>query len=236
MKHLITQILAVVAVLAVLFVGVFFYRQVRGVRESAQRTQIAGYLKHLSIAMHMYHEVHQTLPPHAIYSKEGKPLLSWRVLLLPYMEEDALFKKFKLDEPWDSPHNIKLLAEMPRFYAPVDGRPTPQPHSTFFQVFVGPGAAFDGPVGFKLPDDFPDGMSSTLLLAHAGDAVPWTKPDDLPYSPRDPLPKLRGLFPGTFQAAMVDTVLRHVPDRTSEATLRALITRNGGEKLGAEWK
>lgn len=62
--------------------------------------------------MHIYHDVNKTLPP-AVHSKDGKPLLSWRVLVLPYIEEDKLYREFHLDEPWDSPHNKKLLSRMP---------------------------------------------------------------------------------------------------------------------------
>ena len=72
--------------------------------------------------MHNYDSTHGSLPPHAIYGKDGKPLLSWRVLILPYIEEQALYEQFHLDEPWDSPHNEPLLRQIPRCYrSPLDG-------------------------------------------------------------------------------------------------------------------
>src|SRR2546426_8412471 len=67
--------------------------------------------------MHIYQERHGRLPPAVVYGKYGEALHSWRVLLLPYIEQDALFKQFKLDEPWDSPHNIQLLPKIPSTYA-----------------------------------------------------------------------------------------------------------------------
>src|SRR5438477_9227485 len=107
--------------------------------------------------MHAYADEHGRLPPAVVYGEDGTPLLSWRVLILPYIEQKPLFDRFKLDEPWDSPHNIELLAEMPRIFAPYDGSPPHEPHTTYYQVFVGKGAAFEGRRGMRLKDDFPDG-------------------------------------------------------------------------------
>src|SRR5882672_4340583 len=68
-------------------------------------------LKQLALAMHNYHSAYGQLPPAAVRDKNGKLLLSWRVLILPYIEQDNLFKEFKLEEPWDSDHNKKLIAK-----------------------------------------------------------------------------------------------------------------------------
>src|SRR5215472_15101476 len=147
-----------------------------------------------------YTEEHdRRLPPAALCDERGKPLLSWRVLILPYVEEDALYKQFKLDEPWDSPHNIKLLDKMPRIYAPPQDLPIKleiKPSDTFYQVFTGRGTAFEGTVGLKYPSDFLDGTSNTILVIEAGEAVPWTKPADLHYDSDRALPPLGGIFTG----------------------------------------
>ncbi len=186
--------------------------------------------------MQSYHDHQGALPARALFNKEGKPLLSWRVLILPYMEQDALYKQFKLDEPWDSLHNIKLLEKMPSFYKPFAGHQTREPYTTYFQVFVGKGAAFEGTKGMKISSDFPDGISNTILIAQAKHAVPWTKPEDLNFGPDLPLPELGGIFPKTFQVATVDTSTRSLPDDISEKTLRAAITRNGKDELGEDWR
>src|SRR6266699_4528907 len=113
------------------------------------------------MAMQNYAGTHGTLPPAAVRSKDGKPLLSWRVAVLPFIEGDALYKEFHLDEPWDSEHNKKLLEKMPRTYAPLNVEP--KPGMTFFQVFTGKGTPFEDPEGNKFTD-ITDGMSNTLLV------------------------------------------------------------------------
>jgi hypothetical protein len=195
-------------------------------RESATRAQSVNNLKQIALAMHNYHSTYNHFPPQAIYSKDGKPLLSWRVLLLPYLEQDGVYKQFKLDEAWDSPHNKALLAQMPKVYADPNVHTT-QP-LTVYQAFVGPGAFFEGKKGLSI-SDFTDGTSNTLMVVEAANPVPWTSPDDLPYDPAKPLPKLGGHSEKGFAAALCDGSVRVFKQSIKEATLRALITRNGGE-------
>jgi hypothetical protein len=186
--------------------------------------------------MHNYQDTHGRMPPAVVYGDYGEPLLSWRVLVLPFIEQLSLYQEFRLDEPWDSPHNSKLLPRMPATYAPP-GRKAKQvpPHHTVCKVFVGKGAAFEGRREIRLSADFPDGTSNTLLVVEAGEPVPWTKPEDLAYDPGGPLPDLRCLFKDGFRACMADCSRRWVRKDISEATLRAAITRNGGDILGPDW-
>jgi hypothetical protein len=192
-------------------------------------------------AIRLYHEQHGRLPPAVVRDRDGRPLYSWRVLLLPYLEDDALYQQFHLDEPWDSEHNKRLLERTPPCYLPgLDGDDAPG--LTRYQVFVGPGTAFERD-GLTWAD-FPDGLANTLLVAEAGDPVPWTKPEDLTYDPAGPLPRLGGLYakpvrllcyylwrnPG-FNAYFADGSAGFIRNDTDEATLRALITRNGGERV-----
>src|SRR5438270_7091043 len=121
----------------------------------------AGNLKNLALAMHNYIGEYGHFPPAAAYSKDGRPLLSWRVLLLPYLDEDKLFREFKLDQPWDSAHNKKLLARMPEVYAAPRGK-TKEAHATFYQVFTGKGTVFEGQRGTRIVD-IADGTSNTIL-------------------------------------------------------------------------
>jgi hypothetical protein len=141
-------------------------------------------------AMHSYAATHgDRLPPAALRDRAGEPLLSWRVLILPQLGEADLYQQFHLDEPWDSPHNLALLPRIPRVYRPSTPDRLPASH-TRFQVFVGPGTPFAVAEGPHFKRDFPNGPSSALLATEGAEAVPWTKPDDLRYSPDEPLPPL----------------------------------------------
>jgi len=147
-----------------------------------------------------------------------------------------LYDQFHLDEPWDSPHNVRLLDRMPSTYAPPRLKQSlVPPHHTVCHVFVGPGTAFEGRDGLKFTVDFPDSTSNTLLFVEAGEPVPWTKPEEIVYDPAGPLPPLRGLFRDGFRACTADGSRRFVHSDITEGTLRAAITRNGGESLGPDW-
>jgi hypothetical protein len=194
-----------------------------------------GNLKSLALAMHAYRDEHGTFPPHAIFDEKGRPLLSWRVAILPYIEQKELYQQFKLDEPWDGPHNSKLLAKMPQIYLHPMRNTREEPFTTHLRVFVGKGAAFEGQRGLRVPKDFPDGTSNTILIVEAAQAVPWTSPEDLHYVPDWPLPKLGGFFWRGFYVALADGSVQVIPQETREATIRAHITRNGGERPDPDW-
>jgi hypothetical protein len=208
-----------------------------GFGESAQRIRSANNMRQIVLAMQSYADANgNRLPAHAIYSEQGSPLLSWRVQLLPYLEADALFHEFKLDEPWDSPHNLRLLPRMPQVYMPPTYTGHALPGQTHYQVFVGRGAAFEGMQGLCFPVDFPDGTADTILLIEASEPVPWTKPQDIPYDPERTLPKLGGVVGNGFHAAMADGSVRyHLQPGLDERIIRAAITRNGGEIIGGDW-
>ncbi len=190
-----------------------------------ERMKSTNNLKQIGLALHNYHDTYGSFPPAAVLSKDGKPLLSWRVLMLPYLENDALYKEFKLDEPWDSDHNKKLLAKMPKVFAPVKGEVK---DSTFYRGLVGGGAFFEEKKKIRIAE-ITDGTSNTIMVVEAGDAVPWTKPDELPYDPDKPLPKLGGLFDGDFNALFADGAVRFLKKSIDEKVLRGIITRAGGE-------
>jgi Protein of unknown function (DUF1559) len=203
-------------------------------------------LHQIAIALHNYAETNNgRLPPAATYDSEGRPLLSWRVLLLPYIEEEELYKEFHLDEPWDSPHNITLLPRMPKTYRAPPDFPVgakPDPNSTFYQAFVGPRAGFDATRGLRMPQDFPDGTSNTILVIEGGSTVPWSKPEDISYDPDAPLPPIGGLFTGEgrfgllsrnrlkgFNVALADGSVRFVYAPFDETALREYIDRDDGK-------
>ncbi|HVS35105.1 MAG TPA: DUF1559 domain-containing protein, partial [Gemmataceae bacterium] len=111
---------------------------VDNVRDAARRATMVNDLKQLGLAVHNYHDANGAFPKPAIYDKDGKPLLSWRVMLLPYLEQNELYQQFHLDEPWDSDHNKKLLEKMPKVFAPPDSDAFKN-HEAAFQALVGKG-------------------------------------------------------------------------------------------------
>jgi RNA polymerase sigma factor (sigma-70 family) len=193
----------------------------------SDRMRSMNNLKQIALAMHNYADQHGHFPAADITDEEGRPLLSWRVAILPYIEQDALYRQFKLDEPWDGPNNKRLLAQMPPTYA-SPGMRTSEPGMTSYKVFTGKDTAFPRTKGVTFAE-ITDGTSNTLMAVELAPPVPWTKPEDIPYSAKAPLPKLQGPFPGGFLAAFCDGSVRFISSNVDEQTLRALITRNGGE-------
>jgi hypothetical protein len=195
------------------------------------RARTVENLIRIGIAMNAFPFHTGRFPPAAI-CKDGKPLLSWRVAILPFLDVHRgaqLYRKFRLDEPWDSEHNSVLLKEMPPEYAPVAGKHPPE-YCTYYQVFTCPGALFDGEEGTNLAD-VTDGVGSTLMVVEAAEPVPWTRPSDLPYETAMPLPKLGGQFEDGFYVAFADGSARFLSKNVASETLRALILRGDGEVI-----
>src|SRR5262249_24116250 len=132
------------------------------------KAKCASNLATLATIMHNYVSEKRRYPAPAIYSKDGKPLLSWRVALLHGMDEGDLLKEFKTDEPWDSAHNHKLIKKMPSIYT-LPGVETKEPGMTFFQVFTGQGTVFEGKDGLKLTDHL-KGDGPSFMIVEAGES------------------------------------------------------------------
>jgi hypothetical protein len=208
---------------------------VQKVRGAATRAQSSNNLRQLALAMINYADSHGgQLPPAVIRGKDGKPLYSWRVELLPYLEQHALYNEFHKDEAWNSAHNFKLLTRMPRVFA-LPGQNVPGLSHTPYQVFTGPGTLFTGPMGTRYPAGIPDGTSNTILIAEASRPVPWTAPEDITYRPAQPVKPLLGSRNGSYTVAMADGTVRSVRPTVGEKTLHAAVTPAGGEVLGPDW-
>ena len=186
-------------------------------------------LKQIALAVINCSDTNRGNMPTDIRSKDGKAHLSWRVAILPYIDEVPLYKQFNLDEAWDSETNKKLVEKLPKVYAPI--RVKAKAGETFYQVFSGEKALFGPKANPRFPASITDGTSNTGLCFEAGEPVIWTKPADLPYDEKKDLPKLGGLFDGICHVAMCDgSVIRMKKDPPVDA-LRALITPSGGEIL-----
>lgn len=207
-------------------------------REAELIVRSAANLRKIARGIHAYLDANKRFPPPAIYGADGKPLLSWRVAILPYIGEKALYDQFNLDEPWDGPHNKPLLEKMPKVYTPVmsQSRPT---DATYYQGFTGKSAFFESKRGIAMVEarnpfpEIPDGTSNTLMVVEAGNAVPWSKPEDLHYMPGQPIPKLGGQFKNGFVALTADGATHFIDRSLDSQILNAIITRNGGEIINS---
>jgi hypothetical protein len=200
-----------------------------------QRTKAS--LRRVSFALRSYRETHGRFPPAVTYGKDGQPLHSWRVHLLPYLEQDTLYRQLRLDEPWDSPHNLPLLKETPKCYRPAreDAKP---PGTTHFLAILGADAPFEkGQVS--------ESGGNAILVVEVSEPVPWAKPMDLAYDPDQPIPSLgmgrvkpvRVLgydlkYNAGFTACFSDGDVRFMDMRIPDAALRQLITGEDNEKVG----
>ena len=179
-----------VIVTVLVFLGgvAFLYPAVQESREAARRMTSASHLKGLGLAFHNYHDWHQyhgnldTFLPAYSTDADGKPLHSWRVLILPFIEQQELYDKIRLDEPWDSEYNSQFHNKMPRFYHCIS-RPAEELTKglTPYQMVIGPDTISNGPNSTK-PSDITRDKGDTLLFVEASVSVPWMKPVDLPQS------------------------------------------------------
>jgi prepilin-type processing-associated H-X9-DG protein len=203
------------------------------IRGTAARRQCVNNLKQIALAMHNYHSVHHSFPPAYTVDKAGKPLLSWRVLILPYLEQNALYKEFHLDEPWDSPHNKPLIERMPVTYrCPVMSSKRADAGKTTYLTPRGKSTIFPGPEGVKL-QKITDGTSNTIFVVDASNerAVVWTKPDDWDVEPTFDMKVLFGHHPGGTNFAFADGSVRFIKDKVDPKVMQMLITKDGGEVI-----
>ncbi len=205
---------------------------IRAARAAAQGAVSKNNLKQIGLLMHHYHSAQGCFPPAASHDADGKPLLSWRVHVLPFLGWQTLYEQFHLDEPWDSPHNIKLLPRMPSSFRHPAAKNPGEYHSSYY-VLTGPDTVFHGEKGTEMIK-IRDGTSKTILAVEADRPVPWTKPQDIPYDAAKPLPKLGGFSKGGFNAIFCDGSVHFIRDDIAERTLRFLIDKDDGKSVDPE--
>jgi hypothetical protein len=203
-------------------------------RGAAARAQSSNNLKQILLAMHNYHDIYRHFPAAYGMKKDGTKLLSWRVYLLPYLEQDALYKEFHLDEPWDSDHNKKLISKMPKVFAsPNLPEELAKKGMASYVAPIGEKTIFEGSEGTSLAKVL-DGTSNTLavLEADAEHTVIWTKHDDLPIDWKAPTKGLELWKSGAnsvFLAAFCDGSVRAINDKIDPALMKKLLQKDDGE-------
>lgn len=148
-------------------------------RNKAREAVSMNNMRQIMLAMHIFHEVHGNLPPQALVSKDGKKLLSWRVLILPYIEQKPLYDKFHLDEPWDSEHNKQLIAQMPAIYS--SSNKGEKKETTRYVAPLTAKSIFGRKGAAAKFSDITDGTSITISIIETSPVkeVIWTKPEDI---------------------------------------------------------
>ncbi len=193
-------------------------------------------LKQVGLAMHNYYETFSRFPTHGSNGepkgqgrKEG---LSWRVHLLPFLEQGNLYKQFHLDEPWDSAHNKTLIANMPEVFANPSDKESTMSGKTSIHVFVGPKTLFGGENGSRFRD-VTDGTSNTLMAVQAGPdkAEIWTKPGGLAFDPNKNPVELLGKVGKEFLAVFCDGYSTAIRSTIKPETLKLLIQHNDHQRI-----
>lgn len=209
---------------------------VREARRNAQRVANLGRFSQLDVALRNYHAHKGHFPPAYIADASGKPMHSWRVLLLPYLECRHLYDAYDFNEPWDGPNNSKLINQMPDVYQAETEKRTGV--FTCFVLITGQGTAFPGSGTTSLAD-ITDGPENTILATEITQSnVPWTEPRDIDID-RDGLgvnvPGKLSISAVGWREPLVIVAEKHVPfeiDRTMPInTLRGLVTIDGGEEV-----
>jgi prepilin-type processing-associated H-X9-DG protein len=207
---------------------------------SATRIQCPNNLKQIGLAMQLYQQRYGTYPPAYVADKNGKPMHSWRVLLLPFLEHQWLYDQYDFSQPWDSPQNINLTFQMPAVYAcPAD--PNAQPQSeTSYLLIVGPRTMFPNDRS-TATNDISDGLSNTIMVVETRAAgISWLEPKDLDARQITFLvnggvsPDIGSYHAGGVHVLMADGTVRFLSNGVPAEFMEALSTASGGESVSAQ--
>ena len=209
---------------------------VQAAREAARRMQCANHIKQIVLAIHNYHDTYDALPPLYTVDTDGKPLHSWRVLLLPFIEQTALYEMIRLDEPWNSPHNRQFHS----FRVPVYTCPSNPGGGCCYSAIAGhgfvPNTKGDLRRGEHNFTRISDGTSNTLAIVEVRDSFNWMDPT----ADVDLEELLKGIngrgrvgsfHLGGINAGFFDGFVRFIADSIELEILRALATPSGGEAV-----
>jgi hypothetical protein len=211
-----------------------------GPRSPAKRTVCHNNLRQITLALQNYHDVYKSFPPAYVADENGKPMHSWRVLLLPFIRPD-IYQAYRFDEPWDGPNNRQFADSIVSLYqCPSDGED--MAGQTSYVAVVGPGTAWPGAKSVRL-GDIADGPENTILIVEVHKSgIHWMEPRDLDASQmpmtinarpaaKGASPGISSGHPGVAQAARADGSVFAIDEDTPPATVRAMLTIAGGETV-----
>ena len=224
---------------------------VQAARQAARQMASMNNMKQLGLGMLTWHNTYASLPAAYSVNQDDKKLLSWRVHILPFVEQEALYRQFRLDEPWDSEHNKKLIPRIPPLYqSPLS---TPVAGKTNYRALVLPdkASAMAPPNKTRQPlaignskiymhghrlADIADGTSQTILLVEVGDklAIPWTQPDEMVLTEKTGIQGWGANTQKTFTTLFSDGSVRQLSKQVNLVHLKAMFTRSGGEPVPEE--
>jgi hypothetical protein len=205
---------------------------------SLKREKCNNNLKQLAVAMHHYHERNGCFPPAFVADKNGKPMHSWRALLLPFLEgvPQDLVAKYNFDEPWDSVGNRKVT-DVPLAVYHCPSEPSAKEPTTSYMMVVGLHTISDGPHS-RRGSDITDGFSNTIMLVEVADSgVGWAEPKDLDFDKIDfkingkKRPGISSQHSDGAFIALGDGSVRFIVDATKPELIKAMLTIDGGEKI-----
>lgn len=234
-------------ILVILLIGLFVFfacggvlialllPAVQGAREAARRAQCSNNLKQIALALHNYHDSYRSFPPAYTVDATGKPLHSWRTLILPFLNQQAVYSNIDLTEPWNSPRNQAYNSmEIPTFRCPSEATS----NGTSYMAIVGPNTIFQGANSVRLQDIL-DGTSNTIMVVEvSSNTHSWMEPVDLDATtmqlainggPNEP----GSHHPGGINVSMADGAVRFISQSIDRKLLQSLTTINGAEPVTA---
>jgi len=205
---------------------------IQAAREAGRRAACMNNIKQINLALVNYQSLYRRFPP-ASDGTKGQPV-SWRIAILPFIERDNLYKQYRQDEPWDSPHNLAIAKQMPReFLCPSDTGAGEG--ETSYVMITGENTIGGTPDSSGVtPRQITDGTSNTIMIVEVhGLKIPWTEPRDITVD--ELLQRVRSGgrigHVATFNVGMADGSVRPLPNRIDAETLRRLAIINDGQPV-----
>jgi len=228
------ELLAIVGIIGLLIACVLpAFRFPRGAREAGRRMSCANNLKQIALALRSYHDEFGSFPPAYTVDAAGKPLHSWRTLILPFLEQKSLYEEIDLSKPWDDPANLEAYETQIRSYQ-CASLAIPKNHTNYLAILA-PGGCFP-PMESRTLADITDGPDHTLLVIEvpAESATPWMSPTDASEdSIRSALMSGKSPHPSGLQAALADGRVLVLSNEIKPETLRALVSIAGTDNAEA---